>query len=295
MRYCIAEDSRIGGRPYNQDRLGYRHTGSALVMVLADGLGGYPRGEVAAQAVVDHLLAQFERSARPKLEAPEEFLLQGLGGSHLAILERSAELGLRQVPRTTVVACVVQEGRAYWSHVGDSRLYLLRGERVAARTRDHTRVQQLVDAGHLREEALASHPERNLLLQCLGGDRAPRLEPVSAAVLAVDDVILLCSDGLWGPLSPQRLAAALPADASRLSGALARLGELAEASAGRDCDNVSALAMLWQGEDSATPRAPSPRRGPAKPVATFPRVSAAEIRRVAAAIGSAAKGRSRNR
>jgi len=74
----------------------------------------------------------------------------------------------------------VQDGYAYWSNVGDCRLYLLREGRVLARTRDDTVVQQLVDEGRIREEAIASHPERNRLLQTLGGYQAPRPAGASA-------------------------------------------------------------------------------------------------------------------
>lgn len=296
MEYRLAEASRVGGRSYNQDRLGSHHTAASLLMVLADGMGGYPHGEVAAQVVVDHLLAQFERCARPGLADPMQFLLRGLGGSHLAILQRSAELGLWQAPRTTAVACVVQDGRAFWSHVGDSRFYLLRKGRVAARSRDHSRVQQLVDAGRLQEDALASHPERNLVLQCLGGDRIPRLEPVSVSALATEDIVLLCSDGLWGPLSARQLSEALPASEAGLSRALGQLARLAETRAGRECDNISALAMLWRGAGCGVAQAPTPPLDePAAEASAFPRVSTAEIRRIAAAIESASKRHVRDR
>ena len=81
----------------------------------------------------------------------------------------------------------------------------IRDGRILARTRDHTPVQMLIDAGRIREEAAATHPDRNKLLQCLGGPRAPRVEPTAHARLAEDDVVLLCSDGFWGPLTQRQL------------------------------------------------------------------------------------------
>src|SRR2546422_3614267 len=114
---------------------------------------------------------------------------------------------IRRPPRSTLFpyttlfrSCVVQDGYAHWSNVGDCRFYLLREGRVIARTRDDTLVQLLVDEGRIREEAIASHPERNRLLQTLGGYQAPRPAGASAR-LAKDDVLLLCSDGFWGPLT----------------------------------------------------------------------------------------------
>jgi serine/threonine protein phosphatase PrpC len=147
------------------------------------------------------------------------------------------------------VACVVQDGYAWWSHIGDSRLYLIRRGRIVTRTRDHSRVQQLIDSGRIREEAATSHPERNLLLQCLGSERPPRLEPAQTARLAKDDVLLLCSDGFWGPLTPRQLMTSF--NSRPLDQAIAELAALAETRAGPQCDNVSALALAW-GEDEVS-------------------------------------------
>jgi serine/threonine protein phosphatase PrpC len=227
----------------NQDRLGHWRTGRALLMVVTDGLGGHPHGEVAAQVAVEHFGSAFEREARPALSDPAQFLKRGMSGAHAAIIRDAYRLGLPDAPRTVIVACVVQDGYAYWSHVGDCRLYLVRDGRIVLRTRDHTMVQQLIDEGRIREEALFSHPERNRLLQCLGGVQAPRLEPVDRARLAKNDTLLLCSDGLWGPLTHRQLIHSLLT--RQLTEALTDLAGLAEQRAGQQCDNVTALAMRW--------------------------------------------------
>jgi serine/threonine protein phosphatase PrpC len=258
MKFSIVQDSRAGARPYNQDRVGHWRTEHALLLALADGMGGHLRGELAAQVALEHLGAEFAREARPRLADPDLFLFRAIGRAHAAIHKRAVELRLAEDPRTTVVACVVQDGWAYWGHVGDSRLYLIRKGRVLARTRDHTRVQQLVDEGRIREEAISSHPERNRLLQCLGGAQAPHLEPAACARLARDDVVLLCSDGFWGPLTQRQIAGALLA--ADLGRAVAELVSLAERRAGRECDNVSVVAIAW-GEEEARP-AETPRTEP---------------------------------
>jgi len=131
----------------------------------------------------------------------------------------------------------------FWTHVGDCRFYLLRAGRVLARSRDHTIVQRLVDEGRIREEAAATHPHRNRLLACLGGFQTPRIEPVTSVVLQRDDIVLLCSDGFWGPLTERQLVEAI---ASRpLAEAIQELVAMAELSTGSDCDNVSVVAMAW--------------------------------------------------
>ncbi|HMA89984.1 MAG TPA: protein phosphatase 2C domain-containing protein [Burkholderiales bacterium] len=250
MKYTIAQLSRPGARPYNQDRVGHWATSDALIMVVADGMGGHRHGDVAAQLALAQMIEAFKRDAKPSLANPDIFLFRSIGRVHAMLHQEARKLGLEETPRTVIVACVVQNGYAYWSHVGDSRLYLVRKGRVLSRTRDHTRVQLLLDHGLLREEALATHPDRNKVLQCLGGDRPPRLAPASSARLLEDDIVLLCSDGLWGPLTQRQLLHSLIA--RELEPAVAELVALAETRGGRECDNVSAVAMCW-GENEIAP------------------------------------------
>lgn len=258
MKYSIIQQTRPGGRSHNQDRLGHWATDQALLMAVADGVGGHARGEVAAQIAMDVLKHDFLAQARPRVPKPERFLGRALEHAHESILAETGRLRLSQAPLTTVVACMVQDGRAWWSHVGDSRFYLVRKGRITARTRDHTRVQRLIDAGRIREEAAITHPDRNKLLQCLGIVPAPQFEPVAGAALELHDTLLVCSDGLWGPLTPRQLMIGLIGKA--LDRAIPDLIELAETRAGRDCDNVSVVALHWQ-----EPAAGAPASAPAFP------------------------------
>jgi PPM family protein phosphatase len=250
LKYSIAQDSRLGARKINQDRVGHWSTSGALIMVVADGLGGHLHGEIAAQVAIDFLARAFQQEARPKLARPEEFLSRAIVAAHLEILRDAETRHLSDVPRTVLVACLVQDGLAYWAHIGDCRLYLFRKGRIVARTRDHSVVQMLVDEGRIREEAVGTHPDRNRLLQCLGGFQAPRLE-AACERLAKDDIVLLCSDGLWGPINQRQMLNAL---LSRpLDEAVATLADLAETRAGPDCDNTTVLAMTWGEEEVRTP------------------------------------------
>jgi serine/threonine protein phosphatase PrpC len=250
MKFAIFQDTRPGKRPYNEDRLGCWRKQDSLLLAVADGMGGHEHGEVAAQITVDQLGQAFEAQARPKIDVPELFLRNTVGDAHAQILEQAQKRKLGETPRTTVVACLVQDGRAWWIHVGDSRMYLIRKGRVAARTRDHTYVQQLVDAGKIREEAAENHPDRNRVMRCLGGPQAPQMDPVQSMPLEKDDVILLCSDGLWGPLTQRQILIGLIGRDPAL--ALPELIALAEARGGARCDNISVVAMHWQEIESAT-------------------------------------------
>lgn len=238
----IVQASRVGARERNEDRVAHWNAPEAVLLAVADGLGGHLHGELAAQMAIDALGEGFEREARPKLADPSRFLAATLRSTHAAIVNEARVRDLHDNPRTVVAACVVQDAHAYWTHVGDCRFYLLREGQVLARSRDHTVVQRMIDEGRLREDAAGTHPYRNRLLQCLGGFQDPTIER-AAVQLARGDLLLLCSDGFWGPLDPREMTQALLA--RPLAEAIPELVERAENSAGADCDNISVVAMVW--------------------------------------------------
>jgi len=244
MKFTIYQDSRRGTRTTNQDRIAYCYSRSALFMAVADGMGGYPRGEVAAEIAVQFMAAAFLREAVPFLADPIQFLRTVIRDAHHAICSQSKSRKLAITPRTTCVVCIVQQGVAYWAHVGDSRLYHLRSGDIVYRTRDHSQVQRLVDTGQLREESVPNHPERNRIYSCLGGDDLPRISLSHGARLQEQDLLLLCSDGLWSPVSNRLIANALAAPP--LERCVPELMDLAQMRAGKAADNLSAVAMRWQ-------------------------------------------------
>lgn len=243
MKFSIYQASRKGARRSNQDRVGHSYTRDTLMLVVADGMGGHLNGEVAAQIAVQYLSEAFKREAAPRLTDPPGFLRRGMESAHFAIGDYARSRSLPESPRTTCVACVVQDNVAYWAHAGDSRLYHIRDGAIQARTRDHSRVQALIDQGRIREEAAAVHPERNKIWNCLGGTHLPQVEISRRTPLYAGDTILLCSDGLWGPLSPRIICSALIRH--ELMTALPVLMAEAELRAGRECDNLSAVAVSW--------------------------------------------------
>ena len=130
MRFSIFQDSVIGARQINQDRMGYAYTRECLLLIVADGMGGHLRGEVAAQLTLQAVGSLFQMRARPALADPAGFLDQALLAAHRDIIRYQKEQELPESPRTTVVAAVVQHGHVWWAHAGDSRLYWLRDGRV---------------------------------------------------------------------------------------------------------------------------------------------------------------------
>ncbi|HRP98313.1 MAG TPA: protein phosphatase 2C domain-containing protein [Rhodocyclaceae bacterium] len=249
MKFTIFQESRVGRRKNNQDRTAYCYSRDALLMVVADGMGGHLHGEIAAQIAVQFITHAFQRDARPTLVDPPYFLSRALTNAHNAILDYSFDKQLAEAPRTTVVACVVQDGFAHWAHAGDSRLYVLREGRIATHTRDHSRVQMMLDQGLLDAEAAAHHPGRNRVFSCLGGSQPPQIEFSKRFALRGGDIVALCTDGAWGPLGEAGLLAGL-AGANVLE-AVPALLDRAEGLAGRHCDNLSMIAMCWQDEANA--------------------------------------------
>jgi PPM family protein phosphatase len=247
MRFSIYQDSALGARTVNQDRMGYCFTRDSLLMVVADGMGGHLRGEVAAQITMQTTAAMFQSSARPSLGDPVAFLDTSLRRAHRDILRYQEVHNLPESPRTTVVACVVQGGSIWWAHAGDSRIYLIRNGAVLARTRDHSKVQTLVALGLLQPGEEENHPERNKVLNCLGSPFEPTIEIATPIRLAAGDRVILCSDGLWSGVQEAELSRML--DGQPVASVVPALIQKALESQGRTADNTTALAMAWDGDD----------------------------------------------
>ena len=243
MRFTIFQESRIGKRRTNQDRVAYSYTRDALLMVLADGIGGHLYGEIAAQISVQFIAQSFQQEARPKVTDPVLFLSRVLSNAHHAILDYAFDKHLADIPRTTIVACLIQDGVAHWAHAGDSRLYLIRKGRLLYQTRDHSRVQLMLDQGLLDAEAAAVHPGRNRIFSCLGGNHPPQIEFSRGVSLANGDVVAICSDGVWGPLDPGQLVDTL--SDGRVMDSVPKLMTEAETLGGHQCDNMTLIAMTW--------------------------------------------------
>lgn len=247
MKFSIYQASRQGGRRYNQDRLAYSYSRDALLMVVADGMGGHFHGEIASQIAVQFLVDNFQKQAAPALKDPFRFLLDTLNHAHEAIGDYVMAHGLKEHPRTTCVACVIQGDHAYWAHVGDTRLYFFRHGKLLTRTRDHSLVQQLFEQGKISEEQMLTHPERNKIYNCLGGPILPDIELSRRTALREGDTLLLCSDGLWGQLATSEIASIL--DTYPITTAVPELLDHAELRGGEEGDNLSVIGMRWGDEN----------------------------------------------
>ena len=251
MRFTIFQDSHIGGRKVNQDRLAYSYSKDVLLMVIADGMGGHARGEIAAEVAVNSLTNRFQQEARTTLRRPKEFLESAIHSAHRAIVAFADQHDMLECPRTTIVACIVQNGKACWAHSGDSRLYFVRNGKIAGATRDHSRVQQLIESGVITVEQAAVHPDRNKIYNCLGGVLPPLVTHSEEWNLKVGDTILMSTDGFWGPLNADFIAAKLARE--DIVELMPKLLEEAERKAGSESDNLSVIGLTWEHQDDEEP------------------------------------------
>ena len=236
---CVA--MHIGDRKEQQDRValfGHPKRSGLVMAVLADGMGGHSGGAMAAEQVLIRARQNFETYA-PLHETPRELLGSVIDEAHVVI--KLTRFTSEQDPHSTAVVFLLQQGKAYWAHCGDSRMYHFRGAHTVSRTRDHSLVGELVRKGRIGEEEAQNHPQRNVLLSCLGSEREPRIEYGCEESPVAGDCFLLCSDGLWGHFSDSELATTLQALPPR--SAAERLIATARERSGGTGDNIS-LAVI---------------------------------------------------
>jgi protein phosphatase len=215
-------------RQRNEDAFGeFERDDGARLLVVADGMGGHAGGEVASRIAVEAIGAVFLREAEA---APEAGLRLGFAEANAHIHHVAEDTpGLFGMGTTATAVWLAADGSGVAAHVGDSRVYRLRGSRLACLTADHSWVAEELRAGRLDPAEAPVHPLRHALLRALGVDREVEVD-VAALALRPGDRLLLCSDGLWGELpedaigrelargAPERCARALVDAANRAGG-----------------------------------------------------------------------------
>lgn len=246
MKFSVFQISRRGGREKNEDRMGYCYTRDAALFLLADGMGGHPEGEVAAQLALQVVSAAFQQEAKTGIKDVRAFLSSAVLLAHRQILSYAAAKSMLDTPRTTFVAALVQGDSVSWVHCGDSRLYMVRDGEMLARTRDHSYMEQRqedVPAG----AKLGDKTNRNVLFTCLGSPANPVYDVMGPINLQQGDRLLLCSDGLWSALSDVEIVYDL--GLKPVAHAVPDLVEKALEKAGSASDNVTVIAMEWETPD----------------------------------------------
>ncbi len=245
MQIETAEVTLIGYREENQDRVAIAADEHTALLIVVDGMGGHAQGARAAEIAVATLLEAFAQVAHPVLDVLG-FLHLAIGRAHEEVVKIGQGLGVESRPRATCALCLVQDSAAYWAHVGDSRVYQLRQQRVVERTRDHSHVELLLREGLISEGEVSGHPLRNYVECCLGGDaNLPEMTITGRRSLKSGDLLVLCTDGLWGNLGDKDLLRLTLPGGPPLREGLLELGNQAVQAAAPYSDNTSAAVLRW--------------------------------------------------
>jgi len=233
-------------REHNEDYLGYilPHASAQLrshgcLFALADGVGGQRKGEVASRMAVESVLAGFVGAKEG--EAHKALLTRLIQAANTQVYESGGSSGARAGMATTLVACAIRFDRAVVAHVGDSRCYLIRSGRPKQITTDHTVVSEQKRLGILSAKEAAESSNKHLLSRSVGNDLFVAVE-INDVQLQKDDVLVLCSDGLHGPLSESDIADIVTQN-QYLSTAVERLVELANQRDGSDNISVQLIRI----------------------------------------------------
>ena len=247
MQIQYAKVSALGDRQENQDRAAVVVSAETALLLVFDGMGGHSDGAKAAETGIKVVQDMFISAQQPIFD-PQGFLYMALSRAHDKVVELGAGLDVDFRPRATCAACLVQEGHAFWAHIGDSRIYQIRQEKVLTRSRDHSHVEVLIQEGAISEEEAQDHPMRNFVECCIGGDApVPDMSITNGKKLEPGDVLLVCSDGLWSGLSDDDIAEIGALGEDNLVENLKSLSMKALNVNSPYSDNTTGTALRWLG------------------------------------------------
>lgn len=178
------------------------------VYIVADGVGGNNSGEIASSTAVESLASFVKANDLGLCGSPDEifgFFTEALDIANRRVFEMGREDSACRGMASTVVMSYIKGGSAYLANVGDSRAYLFRNGRLKRITKDHTYVNELIDQGVITEKEAESHSQKNVITKAIGAEA--EVEPDFYKVgLARGDIMLLCTDGLYGEVGEDRMA-----------------------------------------------------------------------------------------
>ena len=259
MELVVAARSDVGMiRAGNEDSFHSKVDETGGIFIVADGMGGHAAGEVASEMAVEILRDQLSALRDLHDRNAADKVMNALRGANLAIYNRTVTETDKQGMGTTASVLIVSGRRYLIGQVGDSRIYLLRDGALRQLTKDHSYVQEQVDAGFLTPEQARYHPYSNVITRCVGA--SDDVEPDTFTGETRDgDIFLVASDGLTGMVDDRRLQQLLSsrAEPQRIVDSL-----IAEANGRGGLDNITAILVQVRatgetGEVARTVEAPA--------------------------------------
>lgn len=229
-----------GSRSCNEDSVGVAKVGENHCFVLADGLGGHGRGEVASNLAIRTILEHFAKDPL----ASEEALSESMEEAQASILRMQREDRKYYDMKTTCVMLQISEKQLLWAYVGDSRLYYFQKHRLEQRTLDHSVPQMLVASGQLKESQIRYHPDRNRLLRVMGHEwDAPKYEISKVFPSSPGSRFLLCSDGFWEYIDEKQMQNEMKKSKNPEQWISRMTEEVRKNGRNKNMDNYSAIAV----------------------------------------------------
>ena len=233
--------SKTGDREINEDSTGIIKGTDCTCFIVADGLGGHGKGDIASQIAVSAFQSVFEE----KLTLPmEESLASAFQNAQNAIISEQQRQNAVFQMKTTVAAVVIGHASAICGHIGDTRIYTFARNRIRERTLDHSVPQMLVLSREIKEKQIRNHPDRNKLLRVLGVQGDIKIDSFRIDDLSKYQAVLLCSDGFWELILEKEMCRTLKKSCSAQEWIM-RMCEIVERNGqGKEMDNYSAIA-IW--------------------------------------------------
>ncbi len=240
--YCLIGSATDVGRvrKANEDRCAWFDTDNGRIGVVCDGMGGHVGGQIASQTAIDAIKEYLNTHI---IESPQEAISNSITYANQAILQRASTQPELTGMGSTCVMLLIRDGRVYYGHVGDSRIYIISSRIIRQLTKDHSFVQMLVDAGQITAEQAEHHPRKNEITNALG---LPNMQPPTVCIEPIEPdagtAFLLCSDGLTGMVNDRTIEKVVSnRSVARLDDRAGELVHLANDAGG--VDNISVLLV----------------------------------------------------
>ncbi len=237
LRYAIFTNP--GDREINEDSVGCFQSGNNHCFILCDGLGGHGMGDAASSLVKDVFGDQLSKATDLS-----DFLGQTFSAAQEILMMEQCERKAQRKMKTTAVALATDEKTAYIGHIGDSRLYIFKNNKVKTRTLDHSIPQMLVLSRDIKESEIRNHPERNIVLRVMGIEwEEPMYELLKPIPLRKCQAFLLCSDGFWELIEEKEMCSLLKLSNTPEEWLINMAQVVKENGKDKNMDNYSAIAV----------------------------------------------------